>query len=512
MERVQYQQEEMIPELKDLIQKGLFSAKETKQILKKRTVYETALVGKATKKSDFLRYAAYEMGLEQLRRKRVERMKLPTHPATISDFAMVKRLFNIYERALKRFKSDIGLWTQYINTAKREGARNLVGRVLARALQLHANIPLFYILAASEELNNLSPSVARSLLQRGIRLNPDSIELWREHVRLELGFIESLRRRWDVLGVNMTSNDEDQAMATPTDSDVPSSADARKQVLNGAIVQSVIENACAAIPKAELFVALRDTINEHPSPAPLRTILLEHLHSLVPQFLPRDPRGIKLLATRHLTSTLEGEALVDAIQQANEQLSEQCGQNLESEEVLQVYADFVEEWVRKDTTDSALKDYLTACLASLTKRAGKSPSLSSSHLRCLSLHLPSPSNLEHTRTLIKKYTRRNPASSPVWLAALELEKLLGTSTETIASTWASARASASNEGRSEVWLWGLDLYPADDDSAFSERQKLHQALLRESMLDPILSPVHAQLLLSYASLIYARSTDRKSVV
>lgn len=382
------------------------------------------------------------------------------------------------------------------------------------ALQLHANIPLFYILAASEELNNLSPSVARSLLQRGIRLNPDSIELWREHVRLELGFIESLRRRWDVLGVNMTSNDEDQAMATPTDSDVPSSADARKQVLNGAIVQSVIENACAgmfspsswslsfpdysscslAIPKAELFVALRDTINEHPSPAPLRTILLEHLHSLVPQFLPRDPRGIKLLATRHLTSTLEGEALVDAIQQANEQLSEQCGQNLESEEVLQVYADFVEEWVRKDTTDSALvraiyitflrcssntsgcaqKDYLTACLASLTKRAGKSPSLSSSHLRCLSLHLPSPSNLEHTRTLIKKYTRRNPASSPVWLAALELEKLLGTSTETIASTWASARASASNEGRSEVWLWGLDLYPADDDSAFSERQKLHQ--------------------------------------
>lgn len=111
-------------------------------------MYETALVGKATKKSDFLRYAAYEMGLEQLRRKRVERMsayrphipiprlttptELPTHPATISDFAMVKRLFNIYERALKRFKSDIGLWTQYINTAKREGARNLVGRVLAR--------------------------------------------------------------------------------------------------------------------------------------------------------------------------------------------------------------------------------------------------------------------------------------------------------------------------------------------------------------------------------------------
>lgn len=81
----------MLAELKDLVQKGLFTQvslgvisqgrlsitfaqNEIKQIMKKRTAYETALVRRVAKKNDFLRYAAYEMGLEALRRKRVERI------------------------------------------------------------------------------------------------------------------------------------------------------------------------------------------------------------------------------------------------------------------------------------------------------------------------------------------------------------------------------------------------------------------------------------------------------
>jgi hypothetical protein len=88
----------MLAELKDLIEKGLFTAvsflasfnpiysreiveiyspvqAETKQIMKKRTAFETALVRRVPKKSDFVRYVAYEMGLEQLRRKRVDRLR-----------------------------------------------------------------------------------------------------------------------------------------------------------------------------------------------------------------------------------------------------------------------------------------------------------------------------------------------------------------------------------------------------------------------------------------------------
>jgi U3 small nucleolar RNA-associated protein 6 len=44
----------------------------------------------------------------------------------------VRRQFQIFERALRKFKSDVGLWTQYIQTAQRAGARALVGRITAR--------------------------------------------------------------------------------------------------------------------------------------------------------------------------------------------------------------------------------------------------------------------------------------------------------------------------------------------------------------------------------------------
>jgi U3 small nucleolar RNA-associated protein 6 len=71
----------MLAELKDFGEKGLFSAKEIKHIVKKRTAFETALVRRIPNKNDYLRYATYEMGLEALRRKRVARLSasLP-HP------------------------------------------------------------------------------------------------------------------------------------------------------------------------------------------------------------------------------------------------------------------------------------------------------------------------------------------------------------------------------------------------------------------------------------------------
>ncbi|KAJ7782891.1 U3 small nucleolar RNA-associated protein 6-domain-containing protein [Mycena metata] len=198
MERVQFQQEQMLAELKDLVEKNIFTKQESKQVMKKRTQFETALVRRVAKKADFLRYAAYEMGLEQLRRKRVERLSAE-HLRTMRSF---RRQFHIFERALKKFKADVGLWVQYIDVAKREGAHTLVGRVVARAIQLHPDTPALYILAAAHELDHGSPSAARTLLQRGIRINPESVEMWKEYVRMELAFMESLRRRWDVLGLD----------------------------------------------------------------------------------------------------------------------------------------------------------------------------------------------------------------------------------------------------------------------------------------------------------------------
>lgn len=64
----------MLAELKDLLDKKLFTVKETRFILQKRSEFERALVRRVAKKSDFLRYIEYESGLEALRRKRIERI------------------------------------------------------------------------------------------------------------------------------------------------------------------------------------------------------------------------------------------------------------------------------------------------------------------------------------------------------------------------------------------------------------------------------------------------------
>lgn len=92
MERVEFEQEQILAELKDLEDKGLFSKvgretemtwflifrlklqAETHAVMKQRTLFETALIRRTPLKTDFLRYAEYEMNLEALRRKRVARL------------------------------------------------------------------------------------------------------------------------------------------------------------------------------------------------------------------------------------------------------------------------------------------------------------------------------------------------------------------------------------------------------------------------------------------------------
>ncbi|KAJ6603131.1 U3 small nucleolar RNA-associated protein 6-domain-containing protein [Mycena sp. CBHHK59/15] len=255
----------MLDELKDLVEKNLFTKSETKEIMKRRTLFETALVRRVAKKADFLRYASYEMGLEQLRRKRIARLKLPAGPASISDYALVRRQFHIFERALKKFKADVGLWIQYIDVAKREGANTLVSRVTARALQLHPDTPALYIVAAAHELEHGSPSAARTLLQRGIRINAESVEMWREYVRMELGFMESLRRRWDVLGLAEKGKGKEAGaglaeagagaglaeagagLAAAEGLAGDDAGDGRQAILHGAIVQAVIASAVKGV-------------------------------------------------------------------------------------------------------------------------------------------------------------------------------------------------------------------------------------------------------------------------
>jgi len=83
---------------------------------------------------------------------------------------------------------------------------------------------------------------ARVLLQRGLRLNADCVDMWREYVRLELGFVEALRRRWDVLGIAL--EDDDSSPGRETQGERIDRAEeegmgdaARRAIMDGAIVR-----------------------------------------------------------------------------------------------------------------------------------------------------------------------------------------------------------------------------------------------------------------------------------
>lgn len=106
----------------------------------------------------------------------------------------------------------------------------------------------------------MSPSAARALLQRGLRLNADSIDMWREYVRMELGFVEGMKRRWTVLGIHEeghpiveaeTTAAEDMATLTPEEIAAEKGGDegerARQAIMDGAIVKSVILSAAKGL-------------------------------------------------------------------------------------------------------------------------------------------------------------------------------------------------------------------------------------------------------------------------
>ncbi|KAF9916500.1 U3 snoRNP protein [Lobosporangium transversale] len=204
---VQFYMEEMIPELRDLEQKGIFSKKEIQSIIKKREKFEYALKRRISKKADYLRYIEYEMNLEALRKKRRARMVSNTKQS-ISDYAGQRRIYFIYKRCLTKFKGDISIWLQYINYAKKTGASRTLGKIFAQAIQLHPTNEKMWILAAAWEWEeNANIVAARVLLQRALRLNTTTESLWHEYFRLELVYIAKILARRQVLGIDVSEEE-----------------------------------------------------------------------------------------------------------------------------------------------------------------------------------------------------------------------------------------------------------------------------------------------------------------
>ncbi|KAI8050313.1 U3 small nucleolar RNA-associated protein 6-domain-containing protein [Syncephalis plumigaleata] len=201
--------EDMVPELEDLEERNIISKTERISIIKRRTKFEYSIKRRQPHKIDFLRYIEYEDNLDKLikeRRSRTEFKNGKLGKTSRGDYSGQQRVCKVYERAVNRFHGDVKLWLQYTEYLKSKKATRVLSKTLARALQLHPTKPLLWIYAAAWEFeDNGSIVAARAMMQRGLRFNSNSKELWIEYFRLELAYMEMIRRRRLVLGIGKAS-------------------------------------------------------------------------------------------------------------------------------------------------------------------------------------------------------------------------------------------------------------------------------------------------------------------
>mmetsp|Transcript_25621 Transcript_25621/g.56071 ORF Transcript_25621/g.56071 Transcript_25621/m.56071 type:complete len:665 (-) Transcript_25621:2353-4347(-) len=277
----------MVPALQDLLSKGIFSDQEIRAIVSRRRQYEYLLRRRQARKADFLAYIEDETKLERLRslrnrkllaRKRYEEQKdkrladkegkgrhgdkkTTTKKASyssIGDASIVQLIHLIYTRAIRKWRDDVALHLEHAQFAKNAKSWKKLGRIYTEALQLHPHNIVLWIEAASHEYfgqtdhgtepdrESESDSIASSggsvanarvLLQRGLRVNPWSKDLWLQYFSLELHYIQKLRGRREILQLGL--NKKGLAETAANEDDVESSAQ---------IPLIVFKNALKSIP------------------------------------------------------------------------------------------------------------------------------------------------------------------------------------------------------------------------------------------------------------------------
>eukprot|EP01127_Copromyxa_protea_P005329 TRINITY_DN15273_c0_g1_i1.p1 TRINITY_DN15273_c0_g1~~TRINITY_DN15273_c0_g1_i1.p1 ORF type:complete len:705 (+),score=188.34 TRINITY_DN15273_c0_g1_i1:21-2135(+) len=192
-DQVQYTLERMIPVLEDLIIAGIFTRAEVKSIIEKRRDFEYLINRPGKERQDFIKYIQYEIKLDQLIKQRMNRLGIKHSP---SQFQGIKRIHTLFRSAVGRFKSDTSLWLQFMDFQIRCGSHTSVARTFAEALALHpTHIGLWLLAAGWEYTQNYNMNQARALLQRAIRLNSESADLYYEYCRLELMYLEKVKAR-----------------------------------------------------------------------------------------------------------------------------------------------------------------------------------------------------------------------------------------------------------------------------------------------------------------------------
>ncbi|KAK7546607.1 U3 small nucleolar RNA-associated protein 6-domain-containing protein [Phyllosticta paracitricarpa] len=208
-DKARFYLEQSVPELHELERKGLFSKEEITAIAKKRSEFEHIINGRGPKPSDYARYVEYEMNLEALRKKRAKRLGVKAgHQGQ-------RRIFFIFDRAVRKHHGDLGLWMEYLNFACKEKANKKLKEILTSVLRMHPAKAELWVWAARWAMDfQADMTGARAYMQRGLRFCKHSRFLWLEYAKLEMIYVAKIAARRQILGL-----DQERKTVEPTADD-----------------------------------------------------------------------------------------------------------------------------------------------------------------------------------------------------------------------------------------------------------------------------------------------------
>jgi U3 small nucleolar RNA-associated protein 6 len=267
-DKAQHYLERSVPQLQELLRKEVFTPTEIKSITRKRSDYEHTINARGQTAADYASYAAYEINLASLIKKRTTRLKVKL---AVSAHDGPRRVYFILERGVRKFPGDLGLWMQLLGYARKERARKKVRELVTQVLRLHPAKASLWVWTANAVLEDEADmSAARGYLQRGLRFCKRERSLWIEYARLECIYIAKIAARRRILGLEgrkekeLVDEGEDMlALAPVTAEDINPSLDVTDGVDDEALKNLASTPALTgAIPIAIFDAAMKEFEND----------------------------------------------------------------------------------------------------------------------------------------------------------------------------------------------------------------------------------------------------------
>lgn len=262
----------------------------------------------------------FELNLEFLRRKRVKRTGVKKN-----GHVWQLRTMSIMERATRKFPSDMALWMQYAELARKQRSFKKLSKIVTSMVRLHTAEPQAWIYAATYAMSDLGDSLkARAYMQRGLRFCRESQAMWLEYARLEMSYLAKLQARRDILGldkqleVTETAVDDEDAdvialqvvtagemIRAPAGDDDDNAAEVAKDlaktpVMSGAIPMAIFDAAMAHFKDAELGERFFDMVSKFGA-LPCSHNILQHIVDHLTSTFPTEAVTSNVLIRQKIT-------------------------------------------------------------------------------------------------------------------------------------------------------------------------------------------------------------------